>query len=286
MDNTYIKSERFSANDNYWYSAESRHGNIYIGINRGLSEDKESNQKSHDVIQKAIALCRGEELIRLIEEWLDTGLILKPATIIPSSIFTMNIQSAGSDTNTELNEIMLGVRYEILEKLTNPSEMHFKRHTIETCSIQVKLVLSELIIDKEQYNLIKEGRVLLIPDSYEKYWRIKLIGSTHINMRRSATLSKDARTIMISNRENIKKCQKYNKMIAIKNDTESYNIDISIDKYIRIPLDYIIGWKDDNELILDRSLRYYKVDVSSEAEIIASGHLISIADGYGVYIHK
>jgi hypothetical protein len=286
MDEKCKQSKNFSVNNKYWYAAESKLGDIYVGIDRMLNENNKINIKKYEVLEKALALSRSEELICIIEEWLDSGLFLQPATLIPTSIFTINIQNISAGQNAGLNTIILGVQYEIIEKLKKPTEKYFKNQRIETCSLEVQLVLSEFNIDKEQYELIKDGRVLLIPDSYEKDWRIKLISTKQINICRSATLSKDVRALNISDHTLDEKCIRHLNMQYNNNENESCYLSITIRNTIPIPLDYILGWKDGNKLLLDQSLRYYEVDVSSEADKIASGHLISIADGYGVYIHN
>jgi flagellar motor switch/type III secretory pathway protein FliN len=70
----------------------------------------------------------------------------------------------------------------------------------------------------------------------------------------------------------------------VKNNDSWVSLKVAIQEKINIPFDKLLCWRPDDEIYLEHSLKQYLATILLENQVIASGHLISIANGYGVYI--
>jgi hypothetical protein len=280
------KNDDLTINDNYWYSAQTKLGVLYIGIDRNLFNANIEIKDLPALLQKAIVLKKVETLLQHVEDWLKCGLVLSPATIMPNSIYTIIIHNKRSIQDTELNSIILGIQHTQLEMLSDPSTTILDNISIKTSCVSVQIILSEFTIEKEQYELIEDGRILLIPDSYNGVWHIKLKYLKQPYICLDGIINRDIRTLVIT--EHSFDENPHNQHQAQHNSQESSNrrLKIILSEEIPISLDCLLGWADNNTVLLDRSLRHYKADLTCDSQLIASGHLISVADGYGLNINS
>jgi flagellar motor switch/type III secretory pathway protein FliN len=276
-----------SVNDNYWYSAQTNLGVIYIGLERKYVSINSQVNQLPEILQKALILNKGEVLIRHLEDWLACGLVLSPATIIPNSIYTIVMCINSVNHETDLNCITVGFQYNLLDKLSDTKPLLPENIRLEVSDISILFVLSEFKIATEQYELIEDGNILLIPDSYNGDWRIKLQNIMQPKMSLSGILRKDIKTLIIDNHTYEERNLQNRQSGQKKYDEDDYRLlSITLRDTIPIPLDLLLGWSDENTLMLDFSLRHYKADVRCNSNLIASGHLISVGDGYGLSIKK
>jgi hypothetical protein len=285
MNETNNNENNLSVNDNYWYSAKTKHGVIYIGIDRTSNYAESNVEKLPKILMKALLLYKGEVLLRHVEDWLGCGLVLSPATIIPNSIYTVNLSDIGNDQEKALDRIILGIQFDQLDKLTDPTALFQQKISLETSRIPIHLVLSEFNIDMDQYESIEDGRILLIPDSFNGDWRIKLNNNIDPKMYRKGVLSNDIRTIIVD-KQSLDERSKKSQQINQNNQDRSYKtITVILRESIQISLNSLLGWNNDNTILLDHSLRHYKAEVRCDTNLIATGYLISVANGYGLDIN-
>ena len=180
----------------YWFNAETNYGKVYIGIQKKKEEKDEI--KLPKILHFAVSLSDGENLIKLLEDWLQCGLIPRPVSILPSSIKTINLGMTSQAINNDLREILIGFQDEILDRLPIPNSEQLQNVKIEAMQITAQAILSEFEISIDQFHKIKKGCVLLIPDSYEEKWYIKLKTIINRNINHIAALGKDIRTIDIN----------------------------------------------------------------------------------------
>lgn len=267
-----------------WFCAETLYGKIYIGLDRTPVELSCHDRKLPDVLRKAVTLCHGEYLITQIEEWLNCGLSLQPVTIIPNSIHTITLKREPRDIGVTFNEIMVGFQDNLLGKLSEPAVDQLPSTSIETSDIPVQIDLSEFQIPTEQYEQIEQGRVLLIPGSYERDWWVKLHVPVDSQMSCLGILNGDVRTLIINSQSKVKESDLKAIVTTSDNNYDFHPLTITISDTVQIPIDRLLGWRGENTFLLHQSLRHYKTDIWCYSDKIASGHLMPVADGFGVFI--
>jgi flagellar motor switch/type III secretory pathway protein FliN len=232
----------------------------------------------------ALTLSNGEHLIQQIEQWLGCGLSLQPATIMPASVLTMKFSRNNDGDEKIISNLILGIQDSVLGKLTEPPADQINSASLETGHVPVQIVLSHFHLPIDQYESIEQGRILLIPDSYEQDWWIKLLVPTHESMTRSGVLNRDIRTLTINNKRMTNENDPNSSIQNTDNNGDQKSLRVIIRNAVQIPFDRILGWQGENTVLLDQSLRHHKADIWCESDRIASGHLMSVADGFGVYI--
>jgi hypothetical protein len=274
-------------NNKLWFYADSKYGQLFIGLNNENRTSEDSSNRLPHVLQSAIAMREAEEVLQEIENWLNCGLKLRPSTIIPSPITTLLIKKNESLSKTGVEEIVLGIYKDSLPNLPVPENLQTDVIEFSTSDLPVNLVLAEIDISREEYDKIDKGSVLVLPETYESEWHIKLYVPTNKEICCTGMLRKDCRSIALNkgagNQFNNNTWDN-SEYTSDANDTIS--ITVAIQDKISIAFDQLLCWRHDNECQVGQSIRQYPVDILCNEEVLANGHLISIANGYGVYVES
>jgi hypothetical protein len=286
MTETNINEDNLSVKDNYWYSAKTKYGVIYIGIDRQSASAESNVDNLPNNLKKAVLLYKVEVLIRHVEDWLGCGLELIPAAIMPNSIYTIELHNISNDEEAGLDRIILGIQFNQMDKISDPTALFQQKISLETSSIPINLVISEFNMEKDQYESIQDGSILLLPNSFTGDWRIKIKSIIDHKMYRDGVLSNDIRTIIVDKQKLHERSKKSQQIHRINNQDGSYkSITVILHEPILIPLNSLLGWNNENSILLDQSLRHYKAEVRCDSNLIATGYLISVANGYGLDIN-
>jgi hypothetical protein len=268
----------------YWYVAESDYGQMYVGIDKQNNKNHSSNNNLSVAMQMAMALHEKELLIQEIENWLNIGFKLRPATIRPSSIHMLYVQMKHSDRFYDNDRIVIGFHMQSLTNLPAPVSVQLKKTEITSSSLPIDIMLAEFDIPTEQYN--KES-ILIVPDSYESVWKVKLSVSGNNEISCAGMLSKDGKSLRITKRNHQRqRVVKEESELEVKDSDNTISVKILVLEKIRLPFDKILCWQPDSEIILERSVKQYSTIILCDKEVKGKGHLVSIAGGYGVFIES
>jgi hypothetical protein len=270
----------------FWFTANSDYGYVYVGIKKEVVKNKQNNEISL-ALQMAMAMREHERLIQEVENWLKVGLKLRPTSVVPLSIYTLYVNGNSTLNSNNSNNLIIGFNLECLVKLPAPVNLQIETANIIKSQLTINLKLAELTIDKKQYEKIEKGCILLIPESFENKWHIQIDVPKCKKLSCSGILKNEGRTICIEKRKSHLSCFKKELQDKnSKNNENSITLTVDIKGEIRIPFESLLCWRPDNEIILGRALKRYLTTISYNNKIKAYGHLISIAEGHGVFIES
>jgi hypothetical protein len=266
----------------YWYLANTTYGEIYVGIYRNTVADGSTRPYYHSTILEIVkTLSREEALIRLVEDWLNIGLNLKPFNgLLPhkNRIDISLVQTNKSDISDRIILSIADSKLESLPKLNDKIKSAIKT---TTTNLSISLILSENTITISDGEEIKTGNIILLPESFEQLWVIGINPSHQPERKLIGYFSKQSRTIKID--------QSITKNIDVEQNSKSnqknYNLSAIIKQNISIPISLLFGWTEESYL-LQKPITSYKLEIQRNSKTIAEGHLLPISFGYGVYIDK
>ncbi len=271
----------------YWFVAESDYGQVYVGINTQELNSGLISADMPEVIKMAILMSERESLIQEVEDWLNDGLKLRPVSIIPSSLHTLCMKKKSSEIESNGESIVIGFHGDSLVKLPVPESVQLKETEMTTSTLAVKLVLAEIDIAYDEYERIGQGSIILIPESYDNEWSVKLRDEEINEICCNGVLGCNAKSIRILARN--QKAENHltgNLDTEVKNNSNNISITVSIEDRINIPFERMLCWRPIEEINIERSLKQYKIKILIDNQNTIYGHLISIANGYGVYIES
>lgn len=269
--------------DIYWFTTNSKFGTIDIGIRRNTIYDKSNSFYKFTILEMVKTLSREEKLIRVVEEWLKTGLNINPRTEEHSSHdYTMTLYSDSKQIDNNHGQIKLAFSEDVLSLLPFPTEIINNNIKVKTSFTGVRLTLSNNRISSRCVESLKPGCILLIPDSFLTPWYLKVIVNNHNADGFFATIEGDISKIYLHNNTLENKNEISEDKIA--QETEESYLKIVTDNDIDIPFDIIKGWNQEGEVLLTKPLNNYKISVYKDNLVVATGHLLSITNGYGIFI--
>jgi hypothetical protein len=271
----------------FWFTADSDYGQVYVGIIKENNKLKIHDNDILSAMQMAMAMKEHELLIQEIEDWLNIGLKLQPVSKVPSSIHTVHVTKINRERSSKNENIILGFHTESLTRLPAPINEQLEKTEITTSNIPVKIILSEITIHQDEYEKLENGGILIIPDSYENEWYVKLEVIHCKEMSCIGVLRKDGKSIRIIRRTHQKPYTQHEEQDKNNNKNDKViSLTVAIQDMISIQFDKMVCWRPDIEVMLDQSLKRFLTTISRNKEIKASGYLISIANGYGIFLES
>lgn len=265
----------------YWYYADSSYGLLYIGIIRNKKYNSTENIYKATILEMVKLLAREEILIQLLEDWLQEGLLLKPYSGKQNYTHQIVIQKNSSLSTDSKGKLYLKLSDASLNSMPSPYGILKKDVSIYTSKIPAELILSKNTITSNITDKLIPGSILLIPDSYVPSWTMQIVSNVNSRIIITGNIATDMRTITVDNSMcNVADITSVN--ANVKQD-ESY-IQVHVITEMKIPLDMIFGWNIDGKYLLPKPLINYKINLVMDGAIIASGHLLAINNGYGVFI--
>ncbi|MES9938947.1 MAG: hypothetical protein ABW104_04145 [Candidatus Thiodiazotropha sp. 6PLUC2] len=264
----------------FWFHTDSKYGKLIIGIFRNSTYDQSNNFYKHTIIEMVKTINREEEIIRLIEDWLEVGLNLRPFTKQNNedNYITLKVDKQYSDKSH--GKIIIAFSNEILNLLPYPDELVKRNITIETSLTNVSLSLSSNTLSTQCVEELKPGYILLVPESFSTEWLTIINKSNILPNDLNCKIGNDIRTLSINNTQT-NTINNRDQADITKNDKY---LTIIVDNEIQLPLDMVLGWKKEADYLLSKSLTNYKIDIKNNSKLVATGHLLKITSGYGVFI--
>jgi hypothetical protein len=266
----------------YWFLSKSKYGNLIIGLFK--RKNNTDSYYSSTVLGIVKTIQREEQLLQIIEDWLDSGFYLNPTKDISSINHSVTFTLRNKTANDDSGKLILGFNESTLNLMPVPSETLKQYVNIQTSTLPTKLVLSEVSISKEQLDTIQPGNILLIRESFISPWVVKAISQIHMDKTATGLIDTDNRTFHIYN-GNQQQSEEMAKNRNINHD-DSYQLTVAINDLVNLPFGIFYQWINDGSHMLTTPLINYKIEIWSENTFIACGHLLSLSSGYGVFIDK
>jgi hypothetical protein len=262
-----------------WYHADTQYGTIFLGIRAIYEVHNVEVVPSAKILNQIRLIQTTEHLIRLIEDWLQCGLLLQPTEKnIPISHHAVSLSYNTSVDDTRDQHVVILFSKESLKKLQKPTSQMKQYLIVETSHMPVELILSQFKITEAEQQKLVYGNIVLIPESYEAKWHVS-INSIYIDERTVkllVVLDHDLRSLNIQNVQ----------MDQSKINNNGIPIKIKAANEVSLPFGILFGWDVNITIVLQKSLKDYQFQVMSQGTILACGGLMSIATGYGLRISQ
>jgi flagellar motor switch/type III secretory pathway protein FliN len=275
------ESDSIVENAIFWYCAITTYGNLYIGLYRDTTENNSLSIYKNTVLDIIKTLSREERMIQFIEDWLQEGLDLRPIQNIGGEYYTFKISDRNNVANNTSNKIIVKIDYNVLKSLPIPNWNSDNNLYITSCDIPTEIILSSGSIDSTYQDKLKENSILIIPESFSKGWlgyaKAEDIQADII----AISISENLQTIIINNEIHTPDTIKDETL-----DTSLNSLKVSIKGVTKLPFHFLLGWSSIGSCIISKPLNYYPVRISMGDRSIATGQLVSIPKGYGIYINE
>jgi hypothetical protein len=268
----------------YWYFVDTRYGKLYIGLTKAQNDSDKSTTTYPKIIEMGLTLARSESLIRVIEQWLECGLDLVPVETAPKHFDKIYIVPKEEYKDSKSGQIVVAIDNGFLRTLVKPSPQLLHLANIYTNSIPINLIISQIDITGTQLDSIVPGSILLIPDSYLSEWPILLKSLVTGQIEHQAVLEKDHRTITLHRMPIKSEISLIDNTHHARNENRCERLTIASVATLNIPLDLLHGWQDENYMCLDHSLNQDTLEVWCRSRVIASGRIIPVTTGCGLFI--
>ena len=277
-----IHSNGFPISDDvYWFSAECKYGLLYIGIYRNTIFDGADNFYKFTVLEMVKTLNREEVIIRSIEDWLQVGLNIRPCETHVCYDYKITLYTDEKQTDKNHGKLILAFSEEVLKLLPCPDEICDQNIQLESSVTPVDLILSSTAIHEQYVQSLKPGAILLIPDSFSQKWCIKINDRKGVTSGLYATVDNDIKRLHLENNQQLSS-EKLEDNSSLNSD--DIHLHIVINNEIHIPFDILHKWKQEGEIVLSKPLINHKIEIHNNNVVVATGHLLSITNGYGVFI--
>ncbi|MET0035526.1 MAG: hypothetical protein ABW097_06440 [Candidatus Thiodiazotropha lotti] len=277
-DGSSIKQNDYAI---FWYCANTRYGIVNIGLFKDSAINAASLNYKNTVLEQIKTLAREETNIRLLEDWMEEGLDLRPDSTVERFEYSLKLSDRNNATNSVNNSLAFSVTKETIKKLPIPNWILDNRLYVESSCISSYITLSSNTIDKKYVDQFKKDNVLLIPESFSNEWLVYAksleLGSNNIILK----IDDNLQSFYINSE------LKQTYIVDRGADNQNNNfLQIVIDQEIEIPFHLLLGWTDKSNYILKKRLNSHSVKIISNSVCIALGRLIPIASGHGIYIDK
>ena len=269
---TFLHSENDTSY--FWYNANTKYGTIYIGLIRD-NTDSHSTPYQNTVLEVIKTISREEGIVRLVEDWLETGLNLRPEIISSDNYHTIKISNRNNAADNINNKIYIKIDSETLKKLPIPNWGPTDSIYINSSEVAANVMLSSNTIETKYSELLYKDGILLIPESFADTW---------IGLAKAIDIPSNNIIVNIGN--NLQTVSVNNEMLTSNalDDETAVNtkdcLNITIDNQIKLPLHLLLGWTNSGSYILNKPINSYKIYIKNEDACLASGHLVPVSKGY------
>ncbi|WP_457671029.1 hypothetical protein [Thiolapillus sp.] len=260
----------------HWYRAKTPLGKIFVALypSKRLSSAVRTLARNEHLLDAAVSLGREEELLEMIEEWINCPLDLEPVTT-PSKI-PAHVVIAPQDSNVDGGErgVLLVLSPALLHCLSPPSAALEASCTLFWGTLECMLILDHFSVPKQQLLALEAGSVVLMPASFEARWRCTA---------KPCMESAPEWPLFLDMGETCLKFFSATEEARVVDKTNM--LEIRCLEPCAIPVNQLLGWSDMPRFMLSQSISSSVIEVKGEGRI-AQGSLLPVARGYGVYIEK
>jgi hypothetical protein len=242
-----------------------------------VSNNQSPTIYKNTILEVIVTLSREEGMIQLVEEWLQVGLDLRPVTAVEGDYHSIKLSNRNSVANNIHNKIIIKIDRETLLQLPIPNWNSLSELYINSSEISANVTLSSSTIDVNYREKIEKDTILLIPETFSKGWIITARANIIPSVETSVHLGDNLQTFHIDN-ESLK-----SQVRDEGSKSAADYLSISLDD-VELPFHLLFGWSNRGKYIIKKALNHYSLQINIEDSCIAKGKLISISNGYGVYI--
>jgi hypothetical protein len=277
---------RSSAASPYWFLATTPQGEIALGVWPEAVAGLDAH--SGAMLDAAQRLGRAEPLICLLEDWLGVPLDLNPGAPTGSGDELLKAKltwSVPPDETAVTETAIVRLPLDLLAQVSAPPAELAAALCWEAVRCQV--TLSSITLPQSQLERLETGGLVLMPASFEPFWRCQARLRARPTWIFSAELDIGQQRLIFEPHAP----QTANPPGAGA-DTEEQGmrsaaarqIDIVLRQELSIPIDRLAGWAEQPVCGLGHRLAEFEVELRSPQAILAHGDLLPIGNGYGVLV--
>jgi len=299
-------------NARHWFYATTRIGLIAVGVMpediTALAEDVNNDVR---ILDAACALGREEAIIQWAEEWLDTPLDLHLGQQhLSSQAICLSISSGDNTLQHTPANVVLSLPASVVlaagEPIVNPpNSLSLRWQTIDC-----RLNIARFTVAAEQVEQLHEASLVIIPNSFQSLWPCQVSAiqpglidsyyfSAQFNPENSCLSfsSLESPTLVPVTDEDLPE-QVTNGYSSSENELVSESVravshmSLELNTACAIGVDCLMNWNAQQPAIfsLARSsidvqlLSNFQWDLNCNGNKLASGHLLPVAQGFGLFI--
>ncbi|MEJ2622323.1 MAG: hypothetical protein P8163_19360 [Candidatus Thiodiazotropha sp.] len=264
-----------------WYEAITKYGKIFIGLFKGQIEAANHIIYKSRILENIKTLSREERMIQLLEDWLQVGLDLRPTSDVNGEFYTFKLSDCNRVANNISNKIVVKFEHHSIDKLPIPNWHKDMNLYLTSSDALTNLILSSNTIDIAYQELLKENAILMIPESFSDTW-LGYVKSPEISSSTiPINIENNLQTIGIDN-----EIQPPDSVGDQSDVLSTEQLNISLNKAIKLPFHFLLGWTNKGSCIISKPLTYYPISINVGNTCIAVGRLVSISNGYGIHINE
>jgi len=267
-----------------WFQVTTSLGEFTLALWSIEDHAAEPATKDSLLLRAARQLGRAESLLCLLEDWLGVPLDFAPGQALESheEQRTVAVSLALSDANENLAKIVLYLPLDILvaSSITvsppPPELAALMRWDTLPCEINV----ASTEIPRQQLAGLEAGGVVLIPASFEPFWRCQVRIRTRPAPVFFAELDAGQQRLIFDLFESDDTQSPHEQPEPNNSDSteENTRIDIVLKKALPIPVDQLFGWAEQPVFTFDRTLPGFSVMLNQSQQCLAEGDLIAIGN--------
>lgn len=270
-----------------WFRAVTSLGEVAFGLwEDGDVMPQGTTSDDSRYLRAARRLGRAEPLICRLEEWLGVPLDLEPGTPTSPADDYLGVELALSDSvaTALTEEAVVCLPLNALASLfTPPAELAAAMHWD---AVSCALVISSVVMPRQQLTQLEPGGLLLMPASFEPFWRCQARLRARPQLRFAAELDIGQQRLIFEPHEpggtnHPGACAETSTALSSAEPTE-----VVLRHDLVISVDRLAGWAEHPVFELGQRLEEFKVEIVSSQGVLAHGDLLSIGDGYGVFVRE
>lgn len=275
-----MKNDSIRNSFNYCFYADTPKGTVILDTWPSGEKKIHLSNKSIDVLNAAYCLGHLEELICLLEDWLNLPLDFELFTPIIYDLNSVRVEFLLNELSVVSNIVenaILHLPCSLVAQATAvaPGFSNAMRWSRLAC----KTIISHIEVPHQKATALQSGGMLLIPSSFEELWLFRLRNQITVELACVASIDTKYQAL------------KFERCDLISVETVPINrgsqiIHIEFREPLAVPVDFLAGWGERPVFYLDKNLSEFEVVVTTADGIVALGHLLRIGDGYGILINS
>ncbi len=266
------------------FRAETPLGEVVFGI--WTNDDR----AAHDVtangshcLRAALCLGRAEPLICLLEDWLGVPLDLAPGASIPpqDGYFRVEWTPPDSAAFAIAKKAVIYLPLDTLAHLSTPPAA--LAAAMRWDAVSCELTISSAAVPRQQLGWLEPGGLMLMPASFEPFWRCQAGLSAHPAQVFTAELDAGQQRLIFEPYESTAADAG---MGTETLSADAEQIEVVLRHELPISVDRLTGWAEHPLFELGRTLPEFEVEIRGPQGVLAHGDLMPVGNGYGVFVRS
>ncbi len=264
------------------FHAETPLGSVAFGI--CTNDDGTAQAVTDPCLRAALRLGRAEALIRQLEDWLGVPLDLEPGAMPPPRDDHLRVTwtPPGSDTGAAVKKAVMHLPLDALAHLAAPPAA--LAAAMRWAALPCEVMVSNALVPHRQLALLEPGGLMLVPASFEPFWRCQARLCAHPALAFSAELDAGQQRLIFEPYASNTAHQPAAHPAAETPAADAELVDIVLRQRLPIAVDRLTGWAEQPLFELGRTLAAFEVEISSPRGVLAHGDLMPVGNGYGVFV--